>query len=305
MENGEILLKMCSGTVSLEASAQGNNGCGYHRTLTPIRSLVIFTQGFVRPRTCIVPEDLSNKPPDRSSKRIHVALPIRVTYWDSENKPSPEMACTYDISSRGARITGLRCVKATGEVIAVERGRNRAFCRVIWVGEANSELHGQVGIQCVESERLMWETELRDMEEVYDPLQRDNGILRMNYSSPVGSGNRRRQQRFSAEGVAELLKRGPDATHTEADLKNLSEGGCLIKTKQAVLPGTDLKLVLNVSNYDLSVKGQVRHAAEVGLGVEFREIRKGDREVLQYLLRKLSEQREEEKPKAKSAVISF
>ena len=251
-------------------------------------------------------QELSNKPPERSGKRIHVALPIRVTYWDSKHKPCLEMACTYDISSRGARITGLRCVKATGEIVAVERGRNRAFCRVIWVGEANSELHGQVGIQCVESERLMWETELRDMEEVYDPLQRDTGISRMISSAPVGSGNRRRQQRFSAEGVAELLKRGPDATHTEADLKNLSETGCLIKTKQAVLPGTDLKLVLNVSNYDLSVKGQVRHAAEVGLGVEFREIRKGDKQMLQYLLRKLSEQwEEEEKPKAKSAVISF
>lgn len=252
-------------------------------------------------------EPLSNKPPERSGKRIHVALPIRVTYWDSENKPCLEMACTYDISSRGARITGLRCVKATGEIVAVERGRNRAFCRVIWVGEANSELHGQVGIQCVESERLMWETELRDMEEVYDPLQRDTGISRMNSSAPAGSGNnRRRQQRFTAEGVAELLKRGPDATHAEADLKNLSETGCLVKTKQAVLPGTDLKLVLNVSNYDLSVKGQVRHAAEVGLGVEFREIRKGDKQMLQYLLRKLSEQwEEEEKPKAKSAVISF
>jgi hypothetical protein len=278
----------------------------YYGTLIPILSLVIFTQGFARPGTCVVTEELSKKPPERSGKRIHVALPIRVTYWDSENKPCLEMACTYDISSRGARIAGLRCVKATGEIVAVERGRNRAFCRVIWVGEANSELHGQIGIQCVESERLMWETELRDMEEVYDPLQRDTGIFRMNSSAPVGSGNRRRQQRFLAEGVAELLKRGPDSTHTEADLKNLSETGCLIKTKQAVLPGTDLKLVLNVSNYDLSVKGQVRHAAEVGLGVEFREIRKGDKQMLQYLLRKLSEQwEEEEKPKAKSAVISF
>src|SRR5204862_3139757 len=124
---------------------------------------------------------------------------------------------------------------------------------------------------------------------------------RMNSRASLGSGNRRRQQRFSAEGVAELLKRG-HSTHTEADLKNLSETGCLIKTKQAALPGTDLKLVLNVSNYDLSVKGQVRHAAEVGLGVEFREIRKGDKQMLNYLLRKLSEQwEEEEKPKAKSA----
>ena len=65
-------------------------------------------------------QELSNKPPERSGKRIHVALPIRVTYWDSKHKPCLEMACTHDISSRGARITGLRCVKATGEVPDLE-----------------------------------------------------------------------------------------------------------------------------------------------------------------------------------------
>ena len=249
-------------------------------------------------------KDSSNQLPERIDKRIHVALPIRVTYWDSENKPCLEMACTYDISSRGARVTGLRCVKGEGEIIAVERGRNKAFCRVVWVGEPNSELRGQVGIQCVESERVMWEAELREMEEVYEPVQRDTRLSRTNLSAR-SSSNRRKYQRFDIEGLAELLKRGGNTTYTEGGLRNLSELGCLITTKQVLLPGTDLKLVLNVANYDLSVKGQVRHAAlDLGLGIEFREIRKGDRQILQFLLRKLAEKQEPEE-KAKSAVVSL
>jgi hypothetical protein len=188
----------------------------------------------------------------------------------------------------------------------VERGRNKAFCRVVWVGEPNSELRGQVGIQCVESDKNMWDTELREMEEVYDRILPESSLYRMNSSSGFHNGNRRRHQRFPVEGPAELLKRDPNAQRVEADLRNLSELGCLVTTKSMLLPGTDLKLVVNVANYDLSFKGQVRHAAlDLGLGIEFREIRKGDRAMLQYLLRKLAEEQEEEAPKAKAAVIKL
>ena len=42
--------------------------------------------------------------------------------------------------------------------------------------------------------------------------------------------------------------------------------------------------MLNVGGYDLSIRGQVRHARrEVELGIEFREIRKGDRQILHFL----------------------
>ena len=65
-------------------------------------------------------------------------------------------------------------------------------------------------------------------------------------------------------------------------------------------------LVLNVANYDLVFKGQVRHAAlDVGLGIEFREVRKGDRAVLQHLLQKIEHRRtskeKADKHKASSA----
>ena len=252
--------------------------------------------------------DLPNLSLARLDKRIHVALPIRVTYWDHENKPGLELACTYDISASGARVTGLRCVKETGEIIAVERGRSKAYCRVVWIGEPNSELCGQVGIQCVESDRIMWEAELRNMEEIYDPIQGEVGLYRLNSSGGSHNGNRRRYPRFNIEGVAELLKRDPVAHHVEAVLKDLSELGCLVTTRNVLVPGTDVKLVLNVANYDLAVRGRVRHATTMNFraGIEFREIRKGDRQILQFLLRKLAEQEQEREqaPKAKAAIVS-
>lgn len=243
---------------------------------------------------------------DRTEKRIHVALPVRITYFDAEAKPRLEMACTYDISSHGARVTGLRCVKEAGEIVVIERGRSKAFCRVVWIGESSSHLRGQVGIQCVEAEKTLWTAELHDMQEVYDPVGRDTMLHRMNSGAGNHHGNRRRYPRFAASGTAELLRRGAGANYLDGTLMDVSELGCLLTTKSVILPGTDLKLVLKVANYDLSVKGQVRHAAlDVGLGVEFREIRKGDRAILQHLLRKLAdrekiEHRKSDKLKAKS-----
>lgn len=228
---------------------------------------------------------------DRTEKRVSVALPVRVTYYDNDSKPRLEMACTYDISSHGARLTGLRCVKEAGEIVTVERGRSKAFCRVVWIGETNSHLQGQVGIQCVEAEKALWSAELSDMEQIYEPVPRDG-------RASLGQGNRRRFQRFTAPGVVELLQKS--SAHLRGALKDLSEVGCLVTTKSLVVPGTELKLVLNVANYDLAFKGQVRHAAlDVGLGIEFREVRKGDRALLQHLLRKwAAQEKSEEKDKA-------
>jgi len=235
-----------------------------------------------------VADDLKTKQlSDRTEKRIRLALPVRVTFFDDDTKPRLEMACTYDISAHGALVTGLRCVKEAGQILVVERGRSRAYCRVVWIGETDSPLHGQIGIQCVEAEKTLWAAELRDMEKIYDPVVPNTNLQRV---GAAGTGNnRRRFERFTAAGAAELLQIGSGATHLVGELKDLSEVGCLVSTNSLVPPGTDLTLVVKVANYDLSFKGQVKHAAaDVGLGIEFREIRKGDRAVLQYLLRKLA-----------------
>jgi len=233
-------------------------------------------------------DDHSNSSPERLKKRIHAALPIRITYWDNETKPVLEMACTYDISERGARVTGLGSVKQTGEILAVERGRNKSFCRVVWIGEPNSELQGQIGIECVESDGTLWDNELQDMEEAYDPILTDGGLKKA--GTFASHERRRRRERYALEGGAELIKQGSKTIFTvKAALLNMSEIGCLVSTKDALLPGTDLKLVLNIGDYEMALKGRVRHADEHGVGIEFHEIRKGERQILQFLIRKLAE----------------
>jgi hypothetical protein len=235
---------------------------------------------------------------ERSDKRIHVAFPIKITYSDDEGKPRFEMACTYDISTHGARVTGLRCVKEAGEIVVVERGRNKAYCRVVWIGEAGSPLAQQVGIQCVEAQKTLWEAELRDMQEIYDPILVGSGTFRAPASQGPGR-NRRKFQRFEAQGAAQLLRKSADGSYLEGSVRDLSEVGCLVSTNSLLVPGTDLKLLIRMKNYDLSFKGSVRHAAlDIGLGIEFQEIRKGDRSVLRHILQKLAEKQPAGKAKA-------
>jgi len=233
---------------------------------------------------------------ERLNKRVQLALPVRVTCRDSENRPVLEMACTYDISSSGARLTGLRSAKQEGEIIAIERGRNnKTFCRIVWIGGPDSELRGQIGIECAEPGRMMWEMELSQVEEIYDPILRENQTRAANLSVSKVDGNRRRLQRFPLTGMAELSGVGPNSRQLQGGLKDLSETGCLVVSSHAPAPGTGVKVTLNIANYQLAMKGMVRHADPgLGMGIEFQEIRKGDRQLLQYLMRKLTENQFEE-----------
>jgi len=234
---------------------------------------------------------ISRKSPDQSSaertaRRVRVVLPLRVTYWDSDAKPCSDMACTHDISAGGARISGLKSKQKEGEIIALERGKNKAFCRVVWVGEPDSEFRDQVGVQNVESSRPMWEAELRELQEAYDVIAPGAAS---GQQKPKGEGNdRRRHPRFSVAGTAEILVAAKAGV--AASLKDLSEAGCLLLSQQAIEPGTELKLHLKVGDCQLALKGIVRHVDGEGAGIEFREIRKGDRQLLEFLLGRIAEE---------------
>ncbi len=238
----------------------------------------------------------SEKTPQRYDRRIHVALPVRVTFWDAEKRPRVEIACTYDISARGARLGGLRTPRL-GEVIAIERGRNRTLCRVIWIGGAEAGVKDQVGVRCVESEKLLWEPELREVAELFDPMLREAPPVR-----GVGGKMQRRAERYQCEGEAEVWRYDPGDDY--ADLKlpgrvcNLSEVGCLVKTVSIVPVGAQVQVILSLPNYELGMRGIVRTSShDQGMGVEFRSIRKGDRRLLRHLLQQLEMQRPATEPK--------
>jgi len=221
-------------------------------------------------------------------KLIHLALPVRLTHATNSGRGNQEMACTYDIHPRGARLLSPRDI-TVGDLITVERGRHKAVCRVVWTADRDSKLRGQFTVECVEAGKSPWEEELRQMEEQYLPVVLETAQSRRPTSiARRGEENRRRRPRFFVEGSADVSEVGGKG-HVEGQIRQLSEFGCLVAAKDMLLPGTDLRLLLNIFDVSVALKGQVKYTAKnAGMGVEFQEIRQGDRPLLSYLLGKLA-----------------
>jgi hypothetical protein len=231
---------------------------------------------------------------DSVGKLVHLALPVRLTHMASGGRGGLEMACTYDIHPRGARLLSFRDVRV-GDLITVERGRNKSVCQVVWTADPKSPLRGQFTVECVEGNRSPWEEELRHMQETYLPMDAlDTKKLAAVQTQRRGDQNRRRSPRFHVEGGADLLQIGGPA-HVAGQLEEISAHGCMIRASDLLTPGTGLRMVLNIYDVSVALKGSVKYAAENrSMGVEFREIRQGDRPLLDYVLNHLKKPRSED-----------
>ena len=182
-----------------------------------------------------------------------------------------------------------------GDLVTVERGRTKSVCQVVWTADPDSALRGQFTVECVEGSRTPWEEELRQMEEHYLPVvPAGPSRMRAMNSFRRGEQNRRRRPRFQVEGGADLAEIG-GRSRMEGRLEQLSEYGCLISASELLAPGTGLRLVLNMCDVSIALRGHVRNTAQNrAMGVEFQEIRQGDRPLLDYVLNRLKKPRTED-----------
>jgi hypothetical protein len=225
-----------------------------------------------------------------TGKVVHLALPVRWSLVGQEGRGAAEMACTYDIHPHGARLLSTRQVNV-GDLVMVERGRNKAVCQVVWAGDPASPLRGQFSVQCVEG-RTPWDEELRQMEEQYQPVILDGLQRRSAGGFGRPEANRRRRPRFYAEGEAEVID---GVQRVAGEVQQISEYGARIAATEMLRPGTDFRLMLNMFDVSVALKAQVKYLiANLGMGVEFQEIRRGDRPLLSYVLSKLRTKRVEE-----------
>lgn len=226
-----------------------------------------------------------------TTKLVHLALPVRWSLVGQEGRGTQEMACTYDVHPRGARLLSARDVNV-GDLVMIERGRNKAICQVVWSAEPGSELRGQFSVQCVEG-KTPWDDELQQMEEQYQPVIVEGSQPRSSSSSFARlDANRRRRPRFHVEGEAEVTD---GVMQLAGEVKQISEYGARLSVIRPLHPGTDFRLTLNVFDVSLALKAQVKYLVDsLGMGVEFQEIRRGDRPLLSYVLGKLKARRVEE-----------
>ena len=222
-----------------------------------------------------------------AGKLVHLALPVRLTHAANGARGAAELACTFDIHPGGARLLSSREV-SVGDLLTVERGRGKAVCRVVWTADPESDLRGQFTVECVEPGRAPWEEELRQAQEQYLPVILGRPQTRYSITGMRrGEENRRRRRRFSVDGEADLTLIGGHS-RLEGQVQEISECGCRIAAGDLLAPGTDLRLSLNIFDISVALKAQVKYIAKnLGMGVEFQEIRQGDRPLLDYLLHKL------------------
>jgi len=241
----------------------------------------------------------SNLPEDGllTRKLVHLALPVRWSLVGQEGRGSGGVACTYDIHPQGARLVGSRDLNI-GDLVMVERGRSKAICQVVWSADPASALRGQFTVQCVEG-KTPWEEELRQMEEEFQPVVVD-GLDRRRSSAVITrpDANRRRRPRFYVEGQAEVID---GVQHVAGEVQQISEYGARLGALEQMRPGTDFRLMLNVFDVSVAVTAQVKYLVDnLGMGVEFQQIRRGDRPLLDYVLSKLKSRRVEEFPRRES-----
>jgi PilZ domain len=217
-------------------------------------------------------------------KTAHLALPLRWSLVGQANRATAQSACTYDIDSKGARLVSSRAPNL-GDLLLLERGRNKAICQVTWVADPTSDLRGQFAVRCVDG-RAPWEEELRQAEEQYQPLESEF-LNRRHFGRLVNAEqtNRRRRPRFHVEGQAEVIE---GVQHASGIVDQISELGARISAGEVLDPGTDFRLTLNLFDVTLALKAQVKNLVNnAGMGVEFQQIRRGDRPLLGYVLSRL------------------
>src|SRR6266566_9992597 len=95
----------------------------------------------------------------RREKRLNLAVPVKV--FPDIASVETQACCTYEISTTGARLVAPPGIKRVGQIIWMQRQNRRAKYKVIWIGEPDSSLAGQVGVETLEPANVIWENEIK------------------------------------------------------------------------------------------------------------------------------------------------
>jgi hypothetical protein len=219
----------------------------------------------------------------RREQRTRIALPVKVYTRDDQGRTIIEIACTMDITPKGARLTGVRCITHAGEVLQVERGKSKAFYRVMWVGDRMTNSEGQVGLQCIEPDAAIWGMDLLPGEdERYESMK-----------AAGGSEERRRKKRHACEGIATIFINGDTSNALYGQLSDISSLGCYIRMGAPPPSQSRLRVNLKLVSHkvELNIRGTVGMSDKaLGMFVNFTEIAQSDAVVLEKLLGKLEAQ---------------
>jgi PilZ domain len=216
---------------------------------------------------------------------------VRVFGMSSQGRAVSVSARTVDVSQHGARICGVSDWDAAGEIIGVRYGTEKARFRIVWVGAAGSTLEGQIGLQCLETGKYIWEAASAVV--AAPPLAfpfppRSLGHRTNPNAHPIAHfQDHRSGQQFSICGEANVREVGRNIPHWTT-LQDLSLGGCYLGTSDPLPPFTAIDVSLNAHGIRIDARGTVtvKHP-RVGMGIQFTEMTAMNRERLRKVISRM------------------
>jgi hypothetical protein len=227
-------------------------------------------------------EALDGLPPmeNRPEPRIATNLVIRVWGMGADQKPFLQNAEARNISSQGAKLSGIEHELSPGDVIGVQLGDKKARYRVVWIIDAGHQLKIQAGVQLVDGQQCPWTKELIQAEE--------KQALATSSSPASGSINNRRFERLKIRFPLELRDERGGGSRMQTAPTDISGRGCYVETMLPLARGTELSISFWIESEKVDTKGVVQSCdGGVGMGIEFTGMDLASQERLQQYLEKL------------------
>jgi len=225
----------------------------------------------------------------RTETRVIQETAVRVFGMSSQGQPISVPARTVDVSRHGARVCGVSGWDVPGETIGVRCGMEKARFRIVWVGSDGSRLAGQIGLQCLEIGKYIWDSAPSNVAapSVVAPFPPRSVGRFISPAIPPTSrflDSRRNEHRFTIQGGASVREVGRNVRQW-ATLQDLSLGGCYVETNEPLSPFTLVDVSIHVDNARIEARGTVtvKHPL-VGMGIQFTEMTPLNRECLRRLI---------------------
>jgi hypothetical protein len=100
-----------------------------------------------------------------------MVVPVRVRLAGAGSSQPTQVAHTLDANESGVRLAGFRGDLNVGDVIEIRYRRRKAMFRVVWIRLLEKSLDKQIGAECVEPGKNIWEQEFSHQTDEYE--QRD------------------------------------------------------------------------------------------------------------------------------------
>ena len=185
--------------------------------------------------------------------RTPVDLDLRVWGMGADGQVFSQHARARNISGGGALLSGIQRDLKIGDTIGVQRGSQKARCKVVWTRNTMSIEGIRVGIQLLSKQDCPWTALLANTAEA---------------TSPAVSGCRRWERHKISVLIA--LHDQRTALPIRVTATDISASGCYVETNQPQSVGTALDTDLWMGDKKLTTRAIVRTCDPgLGMGIEF------------------------------------